>query len=348
MGVYIALLVLIPLLSVLLRPNSHKGGKYKAFYCLSVGLFFMFIPAFRGINVGLDTYSYWEMFNEVNKPILQVFSELRHEPLYLLLTIMCNRLGNFILLQVIVSFIYIFFVTRMIKNYSSICWVSFLFFFVYGFYYMAFNEMRQAVATGFCCFAIEYILKGDRIRYLVMVVVASLFHYSALILITFAFFKKAPQVKVIHLGIIAALYGVMTTAAYLFLDTMNNILPLQYLQNEETGGYSLLLLQIVTLCYALWYRKDLNKSDFDRLAFYMLALSIVLFPFCHLNPFFFRLERYSWLFMIALVPNTIYRTKAPFIRYPILILYILVGFYQGFSNVYTIDNQIIPYMFFWE
>lgn len=76
--------------------------------------------------------------------------------------------------------------------------LSVLFYFVTGVYFDAYNGLRQYIAVSICFYAMKYILNKDAKRYFLAVLIAFLFHKSALFFVPVYFlqylkfdFKKA-------------------------------------------------------------------------------------------------------------------------------------------------------------
>ena len=132
------------------------------------------------------------------------------------------------------------------------------------------------------------------------------------------------------------------------MDFINYIGRNEYLSNNETGGWSLFALQTFTVIVAYFQKDKINKSRPIVIAFYFVSMAVVIFPICHLNPNFFRLEFFTWFYMIILVPNMLKTIDSNIIRYGGIIAYSAIGMLQAFSQTYTTDTQFVPYMFFWE
>ena len=131
-------------------------------------------------------------------------------------------------------------------------------------------------------------------------------------------------------------------------DFLNSYSAIVYSEDEETGGLGLLALQLLTLGLSFFYRKLLNREKINVILVYLLGYSIILFPICSVNPAMFRLEQYSWIYMILLIPRIIQCVRIPFIKWSAIFCYLSIGAYLGFSNYYTESNQIFPYIFFWQ
>ena len=316
-------------------------------YMLFIGFFFVMIAALRSNEIGLDTLVYRHHMMEIRQDGWAAIKESRFEPLYLAVSWVCAKLNSFFLLKLIVSFGFISGVFYMIYRYSVNPALSCLLFFCFGFYYMDFNELRQAISTGVACYSFRYLVNKNLWKYLLGLTVAILFHYSAVLLLPLVLVMYLDRIKVVHVMIIALVFFVIMYLSTFLLDSMNAVISIQYGEEEETGGWGLLLLQVFTLGLCFFRKNVLSRRRSARYAFFFLAYSIMIFPICHMNPTLFRLEQHSWILMIILVPFLL--KKLPnLLRIPGTALYVLVGLYFSFTSYYTVHNQIIPYLFLWQ
>lgn len=97
-----------------------------------------------------------------------------------------------------ISFIISFLIFKECLNDSDHYRLSVLFYFVTGVYFDAYNGLRQYIAVSICFYAMKYILNKDAKRYFLAVLIAFLFHKSALFFVPVYFlqylkfdFKKA-------------------------------------------------------------------------------------------------------------------------------------------------------------
>lgn len=79
-----------------------------------------------------------------------------------------------------ISFIISFLIFKECLNDSDDYRLSVLFYFVTGVYFDAYNGLRQYIAVSICFYAMKYILNKDAKRYFLAVLIAFLFHKSAL------------------------------------------------------------------------------------------------------------------------------------------------------------------------
>ena len=321
----------------------------KGVYLFIVGFFCILFPALRADVVGLDTIVYKDsVLYYVKSDLMQTFANTRFEPGYVFLEFVAKQIGSFVFLQTVVTFLFIYSVIKLVKEYSNIVWFSMLLFILYGFYYLSFNEMRQAIALGLSCFVFKAILDKKIISFLFWLFLSMLFHFTVLIILPCYLFAYLLRINFWYvLGILVALV-IMYSMYFLAFDFLNSYSTIMYSEDENTGGLGLLALQLLTLGLAFFYRSSLNKERVNVVLFFLLGYSIILFPICSVNPAMFRLEQYSWIYMILLIPRIVQCIQTPFIKWSAIFCYTAIGFYLGFDNYYTVDNQIFPYLFFWQ
>ena len=138
-------------------------------------------------GVGEDFYGYQELYQNFTK--YSVFYSLyRFEPGFLLIT---NILSSFYLNYNYFLFIYAFFTWFFFfisfRNNYKILPYCLLFLILNGFYFWTFNGVRQATAITIFAFAVNYILSKDLKKFLLIILLGGLFHYSIFLLIPLYF-----------------------------------------------------------------------------------------------------------------------------------------------------------------
>lgn len=348
MGVFIFLISLIVLLPFILRNKKEEVKKRN--YLIIVGVSFVLIAGLRHVDVGLDTIEYYYSFKyDIIGQFSKIVSESRFEPLFLCTTYLIKELtDSFTLLLVVVAATHIIGSFKVIHDCSSVVWLSCLLFLAFGFYYRDFNEIRQAMGVGISCLSFNYLVNKKPIKFFAVILIASGFHYSALIMLPMYLITRIRTLNLYWLFVIASLTVIMFALAALLFNFMNTILINQYEEDTATGGWGLFGLQIGTLALGYVFRDKLCRERYNICAYFMVAFSTILFPICHINPAWFRLEENCWIFMIILIPNLLKCLNVKAIRYCMIMGYVLIGLFLGFTRYYTVNNQIIPYKFYYE
>ena len=349
MIIYILLPVLILVLTIVYQPDNSIYPKRKIGFLFFVGILLVIVPGLRHLDVGLDTKPYYEMFIRSGQiSTIAFLEESRHEPLYLVLTSIVNMMtGNFVILQLIVAITYIGGVLIMVYNYSEKVWYSCLLYFVFTFYYMSFNEMRQAMAIGIVCIAFRFIVEKKFWSFLFSVTIAGCFHFSAFIILPLYFANRIRKINIVKIGIIGGLFFLTLMTKISLMTYMNSMISIEYSENDETGGFGLLALQGLTLTLGYVLRNKIAQTPAILCMYYFIAFSLIIFPVCQLDPALFRLGQYSWIVMIVFVPNMLLCIKKGLFRLMGFLLYAMAGIPLAL-NMYSIHNQIIPYKFFWQ
>lgn len=133
-----------------------------------------------------------------------------------------------------ISFIISFLIFKECLNDSDDYRLSVLFYFVTGVYFDAYNGLRQYIAVSICFYAMKYILNKDAKRYFLAVLIAFLFHKSALFFVPVYFlqylkfdFKKAITIVGLTVlsgsGLFAILKFIIKYTPYAFYFTLNSV-----------------------------------------------------------------------------------------------------------------------------
>lgn len=166
-------------------------------------IFFTFIIAafsslfiLRDFSIGIDTYTYAEIFSDVIK--MSEFSSLISyaviyslEVGFILLVYLLGKIGGvyfiFTFFSILIYLNYIFILNK-IKINPVIYFMSFFSF--YGVYLWSFNILRQMVAVSLVALGTVYLLENKNKFFFVLVFLASLIHYSALLCLIFYLVKR--------------------------------------------------------------------------------------------------------------------------------------------------------------
>ncbi|WP_336046130.1 EpsG family protein [Solibacillus ferritrahens] len=320
----------------------------------------LWIPlGFRGY--GIDHEAYVNMYYNIRN----TYSWFP-EPLYALLNYVISvTLSNFIYIYLISSFISLFFIylafaNRLGKNslYISVMILSI------SYYFYMYGLVRMFIAVGIVMYAHKFIEERKPFKYIIWCIVASGFHYSALIMIPlyFVFTYKIKE-------------------NYSFKDSLNNLLmsifivPMVFLVGSKIfimifGGVSFFaryanyfqlnltvgslknfawawpLLILVMLFGKLIIKKVEDGNILIRMFWVFFSLSIIsiFFPVFRIGFFLF----YIGFYLYASLPKLLSKNDKIPITYTYTVLFFLIGFYYIYSVFFDsifIDPYLIPY--FW-
>lgn len=196
---------------------------------------------------------------------------------------------------------------------ESFSWAFFMFM-TMGLYYRSFNTVRYYFALALATFAIRYLLDINReniFRFLLVILFASLFHKSVLIVIPMYFIARIPWKKwalipLVVFGVAAALLHnqIMEIALKLY-PSYNNTVYIEethtIIENAAPIMGCLFMIVIGIICY-----KDAVKDRVDnRMYFNMNIMAVVLYLSCFWLPLVTRFAYYLTTVQILFIPNII-------------------------------------------
>lgn len=203
--VYFSLLILLLLISsrgkFLLSTNysiSEQDGlysenqKYATISFISV-IIFTFIIGLRHY-VGGDYAVYLNSFE--NLDISSIDNTEHYEPAYYFLMVILKYLGiGFPFLFIITTFLQIYFIYKWASNYKFLLiWIVY-FYFTTLYLFESMNIIRQAIAFSLILYSITYIYKSKFFQFSLIILIAFLFHKSAIIFLPLYFFIKTDWIK---------------------------------------------------------------------------------------------------------------------------------------------------------
>ncbi|MCT1901858.1 EpsG family protein [Oceanobacillus sojae] len=186
-------------------------------------LFLFFTLGFRNFT-GIDDSSYIRIFNEVSHyGWFSRFIETTMEPGFLILnSVVALFTDNYMYMQVVSSFIPLFIFYLAFIKYRNIIDISmavFLLCTVLYFQFLSVGLIRMSIAISIVFFAYYYIPKGRPYKYIILIFIASLFHYSALLMLPLTYFainkeklqKKAKKYVLLSFFVLPLLFIVIAS-----------------------------------------------------------------------------------------------------------------------------------------
>ncbi|MDN4526732.1 EpsG family protein [Fictibacillus fluitans] len=233
-------------------------------------------------------------------------------------------------------------IIMVLYKYSRMIELSIFVYITGGLYLVSMNGMRQCLAAAIVFTATKYLLNGDWKKYMLIVLFASLFHESALVLIPIYFIARF---KAWSKGTLFLLFlSVLVVAAFDQFSTLlfSAIQDTQYghYQDFSEGGASTIRVAVngAPLLVAFFGRERLRelfpKSD------YIINMAIIGFVFMIVssqNWIFARFSIYFTLYQMILISWLVllFRKKdQKFFYYVLLICYLA---YYYFENVISLN-----------
>ena len=326
--------------------NSSTKLKYK-YKKIYIGLSFIvaLLPIAFRYGIGTDYfYTYYPYFQFIGKGE-RYFDEIGFNILNKIIYILT---GDFRVLIVVTSFIFLYFIYKgIIKNSKDLVF-SILMIFIGQSYFYSMNMIRQSIAISMIFFAISFLKEDKKIKYILICILASTIHISALLMIPLAFIND------IHFENKTKIYILMLIM--LTSPIINSILNFVIMGTKYAWYYSsiytkdfvstiVIILNIVVFALDLLYssknRENREYKLYSNINFFGLILLIV----ANSVPLFNRLIRYFSIFQILFIPMIIKSEKNRNMNLLLKIFIFNLFFITMYYQIFLLGgDEVVPYV----
>jgi len=195
---------------------------------------------------------------------------------------------------------------NFLKKNNIVLWGLFVFF-TFGMFFDSLDRIRQVAALAVFIYTFEDIEKNNFFRFFIKIIVASLFHFSAFILLPFYFIAKLPINKIISflwffillIGFLLGLWSNLIEYIYSYIPYYNTLyqdsMYSEKIDKLGTGlgfiGKSLFIYlnvllspihnkyKVLLMIGLTFYIIGVGNLNIERVSDYFLAITLISFPF---------------------------------------------------------------------
>lgn len=309
------------------------------------------LSGLRAVSVGIDTKTYDNVFSFISHGNIKELYGLEESFIYIcagLLKIWDNHQFLFLLFA-LTSHGLILLRFWQDKEYISFRW-SVLTYYI-TFFAFSLNGMRQFVAVAIVVYATSYLKKGKYFKYTVTMLVAVLFHTSAIIGFSYIFFeilfaKYYNQKRKIRIFLLC---GLMAVAGLAIVDSFF-MKYINYFDRQATSIGLMMFVKFGTIVFSLFFIKESyeEKKHIWSIYTWYYAIGLLLNSLSYFFLYTGRIGLYFYIFE-ALFIGKIFKEKNRSI-WIILIkfIYFVLMMYYLFEVVTKNGQGHLPYRFFWQ
>lgn len=341
------IIIIITFVLFLCSIGLKNLNKCKKTFMFFTGVMLIYFAANRGLDVGTDTYAYYIdfLFIETNR-FSRTFQGVQIGWLYFNLLI--NRFLDYNLFMYICYTGIISFTWMYIYKLSKQFMLSILLFVLLYFYFNSFNGMRQLIAISIVLFGYTF-LSEEKKFFIICVLCASLFHFSALLMLPLYYIDKFKfsSFTIYTLVFFSFFIGIF------FHSSLTEIISIvSYLDflNEGVSGYinnyggqrNIFSNLIINIVFIVTFYLSNKKGDLLLMLYFLYIVCNNLFGAGG------NASRFFWYFQIAqliVLPNTWIEIKGKVKRF-LYLSFILVYSYSIFHfSISSNASEIVPYVF---
>lgn len=312
MTVYVVYVAVLILVGWYLQGEAAISNRTKAI-CLGVtGLALVAIMTLR-YGMGYDYNSYKEIFETVGAtPMGEVIAAHQTELGFYLFTKLVSMVtGEYHVFLLFCNIIMVGCVFWVIYRYSTSWWISSLLYLTLQFMPHSMNLLRQSIAASILFAGWGFLKKGKPVHYLLVVLLASSVHISALIMIPSYFLLRLPYNRKV-----LAFYGCGTLVAYLAFTPLLNFAT-TYIFPKYAGyinssiyaaGNSFTFVYLPLACFvgaAMAAKALLARDKSNGILIYSMLFTAVFYLFMTKMYIAERFSIYFFMFAMVLMPEII-------------------------------------------
>lgn len=360
MGWFYFLTLYILIVAIATKAIKNNDKKNKLTIVLGFGMLALF-AMFHAETVGNDTKNYVIAFDAArNSGISNSYWGFEIGFIYLL-RILSRISSNPQILFIIVGAFSYFSFSRFVLKYSKIPWLSTYLFFTLGFFDFSLSGIRQLISIAILLFAFDFIIQEKPIKFIIMLLIAALFHNGAWAFL-FAYIIAKFKTKKQYISVLSIITIIVYFIFNKFFDLLLIIFPKYnyYIGDTYTDGITriatilktaVLLLMLIMDIFASKSHKSYEEKRIDKIMFNYCATSIAILI---LSTNAVAIERSGLIynmFFIVYYPNIIKGLKNPkdkifIISITVLLFYIYIWIIQIYRTPEW--QTTYPFRFYWQ
>lgn len=353
MIVYAIMFCLIITSRVLFRKNKN--------FIVVTGFLLWLLLALRSVDMGLyDTkavyYRNYKLLLDMSFGQIIEYRWMSDKCFYFVMKITSIILENYQLTIAVLAIPYVYGTIKFIEKKSLNPFLSVIVYISLYYMYATFL-LRQVIAMGILLFSIDQIEKKNIKKFILIVLIAWLFHKTAIVFLIaypFALYNKFSFKNYVYILIFVVLSKFCNT---IILSIVKNVDSISF--SIENNLYSLdnqvsmfgLFITICILLFGHFYRNKAIKSkkyneDWD-IYLNISTLGSMMYACSSTVAEFYRMALYFSLINIIIISNFITKEDDDKIRIIEMFIFVLIFISYFFTR--TINNiNANPYLFFWS
>ncbi|MGL4914545.1 MAG: EpsG family protein, partial [Romboutsia sp.] len=330
---------------IISKINNKNKKIIETFLFVIFGILLTVISGIR-YKVGTDYHTYTEVFQVFGQDAVEWF---KPEAGFQYLMNLIHKISNnpqmfFMITSIIVNFAILYFIKKNSKDIMMSLYLYIATFIYYG----TMNGVRQYIASGILLFGFKLVKERKLKKYIIVVLIASMFHTSAFIMIPIYFIvnKKIQSVgNLIFIGVISIgfiFYQKFIDIVFLIFKDSKYGYYGDIMRNTANGANILrILVWLTPIIIIFLYRRKIDFNDIEvRIIINMCFYGLLFMILAYRHVLFARFCMYFDIYYLLLIPYILKLFDKKIKRiliYLIIVLYFIYSYLlllRGESHIY--------------
>lgn len=316
---------------------------------MALSLICMWLVPSLIVGTGGDYWNYVQMFYQVADGIAPENVEYGFYIVCKAIQLFTDNPQFLFVVMNLLSYLLFF---KCVKDYSVCYPLSVLCFYMLGMYFIGLPQMRQLLSIMLLFFSYRYIMRGQFLRFLFVVLLAAMFHISSFLAIPFYFLLRL-RFKWSYFVIFGIIFLAIGTVAEPLIQWLVLTFYPQY--TEVNGGYYLqvqgfnyynFLFSMPILIWLAFYYRRLDMSDAKNLVPVNASIwYLLLNGTCYWMPTLYRLIAFLNIMNVITIPLLLKQEPDKRVRFlfvGLTMIYFGIFLYRKF--VVNESNFLLPYI----
>ncbi len=260
---------------------------------------------------------------------------------------------NYLPIFALFSFLTVFFFVKALHDQGKYYAFSLFLLMTGGYYFQSLNSVRYYLALAMALFAMKFVLRGELLKFIIWVVVASFFHKSVLFVIPVywvARYLAGVRLKKWHFGVAGGLVLSLIFGQKFYRTIVFKIYP--YYENSAFDNGQLSYINIgkcicVVLLCLICYKSSIRKDFVNRFYFFLNLAGLMIYCCGSFIPETSRIGYYMIVSQIFLLPRVIGDIEVKWFKRVCLggvIAAFTFYFVMLLRDMYAVDVRLLPYL----
>lgn len=357
MIIYLLSLAIISIIGLIFKCNQTKNKKI--FFLIFSFLILTTIAMLRSNSVGVDTRQYVRNFSNIASLGFLNITKIRYEIGFSVLCLLLSYISsNSQILIMVTSLIINISIFRFIYKNSDNVVLSVICYIVLNFFFMYMNIMRQALAIAIILWGYDYLQKDRYITFIVIVLLATQFHTSAILAVILLILRICNfDKRFIKITLALSLLGfVFGRNIFLFISKISPRLYAYIGGDYDVSNYfgaliNFMIYVFIFITGMIIIAKEeksvfIDKKNKNNILIGIMGITCVLSALVMRVSIFNRFVPYFSIFVIIWLPNCLNMIKKSKTRlfYSTIIIFTLLTYFVAIMVLRPEWYGVVPYI----